>query len=97
VLGRKIKIALVSGIAVLSLLAGGLVFGGTLASAQEPTPPATEQAAPSTPQDQEPEDDEGTGRSHAECDKDGDGQPDGDADGDTTGLRFRGGNRGLAQ
>jgi hypothetical protein len=98
--GRNIKLGLATGVAGLSLLAGGLLFGGTLVSAQEPTPTpgATEPAAPgttpSTPQDRAPSDD-GTPRSKAECDKDGDGQP--DAEGDSTGIRFRGGARSLAQ
>jgi hypothetical protein len=99
--GRNIKLGVAAGVAGLSLLAGGLLFGGTLVSAQEPTPQATEEAAPSTPQtapqDTAPSDD-GARPNKAECDKDGDGQPDGAADGDTTGgVRFRGGTRGMAQ
>jgi hypothetical protein len=96
--GRNIKLGLATGVAGLSLLAGGVLFGGTLVSAQEPTPPATEEAAPTTPgttpQERAPSDDTAP-RNKAECDKDGDGQP--DAEGDTTGIRFRGGTRGFAQ
>jgi hypothetical protein len=94
---RNIKLGLATGVAGLSLLAGGLLFGGTLVSAQEPTPAPSEEAAPqTTPQDRAPSDD-GTERTKPECDKDGDGQPDGAADGDTTGVRFRGGARSFAQ
>ena len=89
--GRKIKLGLATGVAGFSLLAGGLLFGGTLVSAQEPTPQPTEEAAPTTPQDQTPSD-RGT---KPECDHDGDGQP--DAQGDTTGIRFRGGARNFVQ
>jgi len=93
--GRNIKLGLATGVAGISLLAGGLLFGGTLVSAQEPAPQATEEAAPSTPQDQTPSDD-GTERMKPECDHDGAGQSDG-ASGDTTGIRFRGGARSFAQ
>jgi hypothetical protein len=93
--GKNIKLGVATGVAGLSLLAGGLLFGSTLVSAQEPTPsraPSEEAAPQTTPQDRAPSDD-ATPRNKAECDKDGDGQP----DGNTTGIRFRGGMRGLAQ
>ncbi len=92
--GRNIKLGLATGVAGLSLLAGGLLFGSTLVSAQEPTPEATQEAAPTTPQDRAPSDD-GTPRTKPECDKDGDGQP--DAQGDTTGIRAGAGARTFAQ
>jgi len=92
--GRNIKLGVAAGVAGVSLLAGGLLFGSTLVSAQEPTPQATEEAAPTTPQDRAPSDD-GTDRTKPECDKDGDGQP--DAQGDTAGIRTRGGPRTFAQ
>ena len=92
--GKQVRIAVVTAVTGVALLGGGLFLGGTLVSAQEPTPGPTEEAAPSTPQDEEPS--EGTERSRAECDHDGDGQP--DAEGDKTGVRFRaGGQRTLAQ
>ena len=99
--GKNIRVAIGTATAGLTLLAGGLLFGGTLVSAQEPTPSASEEAAPttpeaspSTPQDRTPSDG-GTERAKPECDKDGDGQP--DAEGDTTGIRSRGGPRTFAQ
>jgi hypothetical protein len=103
--GKQVRIAVLTAVTGIALLGGGLFLGGTLVSAQEPTPEATEEAAPSTPdpteeaapstpQDEEPSED--TERSRAECDHDGDGQP--DAEGDKTGVRFRaGGQRTLAQ
>jgi hypothetical protein len=93
--GKSLRLAIGTTAAGLALLAGGLLFGGTLVSAQEPTPSATEQAAPSTPQDRAPGDDNAP-RDKAECDKDGDGQPDG-ASGSGTGIRSHGGPRTFAQ
>lgn len=99
--GKNIRVAIGTAVAGLTLLAGGVLFGGPLVSAQEPTPtaseeaaPTTPQAAPSTPQDRTPSDD-GAERTKPECDRDGDGQP--DAEGDGTGIRSRGGPRTFAQ
>jgi hypothetical protein len=83
------------GLAALALLGGGLLFGGTLVSAQEPTPEATEEAVPdatvepdapdeATPGDKTPSEDDGE-RSKEECDRDRES----DASGEGTGIRFR--------
>ena len=93
--GRNIKLGVATGVAGLSLLAGGLLFGSTLVSAQEPTPQATEEAAPTTPQDQSPSD-----HDKADCPNMHNDQPDGQSDGasgDSSGARFRGGARSFAQ
>jgi hypothetical protein len=95
--GRKIKLGVAAGVAGLSLLTGGLLFGSTLVSAQEPTPqateePATPQTTPQTPQDGE--------HDKGDCPNMRNGGQDGDqsgAEGDTTGVRFRGMHRGMAQ
>lgn len=93
--GRNIKLGLATGVAGISLLAGGLLFGSTLVSAQEPTPQATEPAAPTTPapQDQTPSD-------KHDCPNMNNDQSSGTSDGagdTTTGIRFRGHTRGFAQ
>ncbi len=53
---RAIKVGVASAIAGGTLLVGGLVFGGALASAQtpSPTPSTQEQTAPTTPSTQTP-------------------------------------------
>ena len=94
--GRKIKLGVAAGVAGLSLLTGGLLFGSTLVSAQEPTPQATEEPVPSTtPQDRAPDGEHDKG----DCPNMQNGQ-EGDqsgAEGSSTGARFRGMHRGLAQ
>jgi hypothetical protein len=90
--GRNIKLGVAAGVAGLSLLTGGLLFGSTLVSAQEPTPQATEEpATPQTPQDGE--------HDKGDCPNMQNGQQ-GDqsgAEGSSTGARFRGMHRGFAQ
>jgi hypothetical protein len=78
-------------LAALALLLGGLFVGGTLVSAQEPTPEVTQEAEPATPDatDQTPDEDDGT-RSKEECGHQQD-------EGSDTGISFRGGPRTFAQ
>jgi hypothetical protein len=97
--GRKIKLGVAAGVAGLSLLTGGLLFGSTLVSAQEPTPQATQEPAPQTtpqtPQDRAPDGDHDKG----DCPNMQNGQQ-GDqsgAQGDSSSTRFRGMHRTFAQ
>jgi hypothetical protein len=90
---NSFKIGIISGAAGLSLLAGGLLFGGSLVSAQEPTPtPQSEEQAPDDSR-------KPNGGSHGRegCDKDGDGQQDGSSSGTSGGVGFRGGPGSLRQ
>jgi hypothetical protein len=91
--GRKIKLGVAAGVAGLSLLTGGLLFGSTLVSAQEPTPQATEEpATPQTPQDGE--------HDKGDCpnmQKDGQQGDQSGAQGSSTGTRFRGMHRSFEQ
>jgi hypothetical protein len=90
---RTLKIGIVSGVAGVSLLAGGLLFGGSLVSAQEPTPtPQSEEQAPDD--SRKPN---GGSQGREGCDKDGDGQHDGSSSGTSGGLGFRGGPGSLRQ
>jgi hypothetical protein len=84
-MGRNsFKVGIISGAAGLSLLAGGLLFGGSLVSAQEPTPtPQSEEQAPGDSR-------KPNGGSREGCDKDGDGQQDGSSS-SNSGTGSRGG------
>ncbi|HEU0073406.1 MAG TPA: hypothetical protein VFS30_05285 [Dehalococcoidia bacterium] len=86
-------------LAALALIGGGLFFGGSLVSAQEPTPEVTQEAEPATPESTvepdateqaAPDEQEDSERSKEECDDQKDGA-------DATGISFRGGPRSLAQ
>jgi hypothetical protein len=54
--GRSIRIGVAAAVAGIALLAGGLIFGGALVSAQTPPSPTPQeqQTTPATPQDQTP-------------------------------------------
>jgi hypothetical protein len=86
-MGRNsLKVGIISGVAGLSLLAGGLLFGGSLVSAQEPTPtPQSEEQAPDD--SRQPK---GGSQGREGCDKDGDGQQDGSSS-SNSGTGSRGG------
>jgi hypothetical protein len=86
------KVGIISGAAGLSLLAGGLLFGSSLVSAQEPTPtPQSEEQAPDD--SRKPN---GGSQGREGCDKDGDGQQDGSSS-TGGGVGFRGGPGSLRQ
>jgi hypothetical protein len=86
--GKGIRVGAAAGVTVLSLLVGGFMFGGALVSAQEPTPQATQEAAPPTPE-QESTPSSGTKQDrNGECDMDHEGAPEGGATG--TGFRHHG-------
>jgi hypothetical protein len=88
---NSLKVGIISGAAGLSLL-GGLLFGGSLVSAQEPTPsPQSEEQAPDD--SRKPN---GGSQGREGCDKDGDGQPDGSSS-SNSGAGSRGGPVSLRQ
>jgi hypothetical protein len=85
---NSLKLGVISGAAGLTVVAGGLLFGGSLVSAQEPTPtPQSEKQAPDD--SRKPSD---GSHSREGCDKDGDGQQDGSSSsGSAEGVRGSGG------